>query len=569
MPPPPPRIYESTFASAAIPHHESFWQCMQRRNVDDTTPDTVILQEHERPEKYFTYGSAPRLAGLGADGLKSVLGLKRGDTILIVGTNTLDYLHIEFSALWGGIVAALGNASATTNDLLHLIETAQPAAIFVDMGPLMASMTSAIAQSSQPKTRLVGIGERGTATLSFPADFVKDEAAEPLEGPLDLSSVDNHSVPALICFSSGTTSGRPKAAVLSHFNVLAYPILYRASEPTTANRSQRDVFYAPLAHIYGVFVATTMPVFTGGYVRLLRSYTLPAYLQACSEHKATTLRVVPPTLVAMVKLLQSGEGQSLDLSGVQNIVCAGAMLGPEMIRAVHQLLGQDVAIVQAYGMTEGLATIVSRFAASRKQGSVGRPVSGGRMRVLDDNLIDVAPGETGEIFISSPTVFMEYKNDVATTADAFPLNDLGTNAHAVSFLRTGDVGHVDADGFLWLTDRKKDMIKYKGHQVSPAELENLLHSHPLVQEAGVCASWDAVQQTEVPVGYVNFVPSVGHDERSAVREKVRAFVDGQVVPQKKLRGGLFYLAEMPRTATGKLLRRNLPARLEAARTSKL
>lgn len=437
----------------------------------------------------------------------------------------------------------------------------------------MASMTAAIAESSQPKTRLVGIGERGTAGLAFPADFIMDgdETAEPLEKPLDLSSVDNHSVPALICFSSGTTSGRPKAAILSHYNVLAYPILYRASEPTTANRSQRDVFYAPLAHIYGVFVATTMPVYTGGYVRLLRTYTLPTYLQACADHKATTLRMVPPTLVAMVKLLQAGEGpsQSLDLSSVQNIVCAGAMLAPEMIGAVTKLLGEHVAIVQAYGMTEGLASIVSRFAAGRKQGSVGRPISGCRMRILDDNMIDVAPGETGEIFISSPTVFVEYKNDVAATADAFPLNDLGTNAHAVSFLRTGDVGHFDGDGFLWLTDRKKDMIKYKAHQVSPAELENLLHAHPLVQEAGVCASWDAVRQTEVPVGYVSFVPSVSQDERSAVLGKVRAFVDGQVAPHKKLRGGLFYLGVMPRNATGKLLRRNLPARLEATRKSKL
>jgi long-subunit acyl-CoA synthetase (AMP-forming) len=99
-------IYNSTFAPSEVPHKESFWQCMLRVNVDDTPPDTVILQEHERPDKFFTYASAPRLAGLGADGLRSVLGLKRGDTVLVVGTNTLDYLHIEFSALWGGIAAA-------------------------------------------------------------------------------------------------------------------------------------------------------------------------------------------------------------------------------------------------------------------------------------------------------------------------------------------------------------------------------------------------------------------------------------------------------------------------------
>ncbi|KIH93293.1 luciferin 4-monooxygenase [Sporothrix brasiliensis 5110] len=566
-------LYKSTFAPSAVPRNESFWQCMLRLNVDDTPDDTVILQEHERPDRLFTYGSAPRLAGLGADGLREVIGLKRGDTILVVGTNTLDYLHIEYAALWSGVVAALGNASATTSDLVHLIDTAQPAAIFCDPGPLMENMAAALAQSTQPRTQIIGIGTRGTAKLAFPADCIKDTDADPVQAPLDLSSIDNHTAPALICFSSGTTSGRPKAAVLSHHNVLAYPLLYRASEPTTANHSQRDVFYAPLAHIYGVFVATTMPVFTGGYVRLMRSYSLPAYLAACADARATTLRMVPPTLVAMVKLLQQqqagGHKAAMDLSSVTSIVCAGAMLAPEMIGAVHSLLGESVAIVQAYGMTEGLATIVNRFAATRKQGSVGRPVSGGQLRIVDDNLRDVQPGDTGEIVISSPTVFMGYKNDKAATAEAFPYSPSGGNVDNTAFLRTGDVGHMDGGGFLWLTDRKKDMIKYKGHQVSPAELENLLHAHPLVQEAGVCAAWDAVQQTEVPVGYVNLVSSVADGRRASVLDDVRASVDGQVAHHKKLRGGLFFLATMPRNATGKLLRRNLPARLEAARTSKL
>lgn len=101
-----PRIYPSPYAPALFRRNESFWQFMLRLNVDDTAPDKVIFQEHERPEKLFTYGSAPQQAGLGADALRDVLGLRRGDTILVVGKNTLDYLHIEFSALWAGITAA-------------------------------------------------------------------------------------------------------------------------------------------------------------------------------------------------------------------------------------------------------------------------------------------------------------------------------------------------------------------------------------------------------------------------------------------------------------------------------
>ncbi|CAK7230217.1 hypothetical protein SBRCBS47491_007512 [Sporothrix bragantina] len=563
-------IYASTFAPAVVPRNESFWQCILRLNVDDTPDDKVILQEHERPHKQFTYASAPHLAGLGADGLREVLSLKRGDTVLIVGSNTLDYLHIELAALWMGVTAALGNESATTSDLVHMINTVQPVAVFCDAA-LMESMGKALQESTtdttKPKPPLVGIGERGTAGLAFPDDFIRDttDKAKP-SPPLDLSKEDSHTVPALICFSSGTTSGMAKAAVLSHYNVLAYPLLYRASEPSTATSRERDVFYRPLSHIYGVFVTATA-LYTGGYVRLLRSYTLPTYLAACVASRATTLRMVAPTVVDVVKLLQDPSSVSMDLSSVKTIVCAGAMLPPEMITAVQTLLGNDVAIVQAYGMTEGLATVVSRAAGARKPGSVGRPLSGGQLRIVDDSMDDVQPGQEGEIIFTSPTVFMGYRDEKFDGGDAF------VQKNGQAWLRSGDVGRMDSDGFLWLTDRKKDMIKYNSNQVSPAELEGLLLSHPLVLEAGVCATWDAVQQTEVPIGYVRLTESVADIDNTREKEKVlaeiRAFVDGQVASHKKLRGGLVHLPTMPRNATGKLLRRNLPARLEAKRTSSL
>lgn len=101
-----PRVYASPYAVADIPSNLSFWQFILRQNIDDTLPDKVILQEHERPERQLTYASAPQLAGLGADALRNVLGLTRGDTILIVGKNSLDYLQVEFSALWAGITVA-------------------------------------------------------------------------------------------------------------------------------------------------------------------------------------------------------------------------------------------------------------------------------------------------------------------------------------------------------------------------------------------------------------------------------------------------------------------------------
>lgn len=101
-----PRIYASPYPSTAIRTDESLWHFLQRHNIDDTLPDKIILQEHERPDRFMTYGSAPKLAGLGAAALSRVLGLKRGDTILVVGKNSMDYLQVEFSALWMGVTAA-------------------------------------------------------------------------------------------------------------------------------------------------------------------------------------------------------------------------------------------------------------------------------------------------------------------------------------------------------------------------------------------------------------------------------------------------------------------------------
>ncbi len=164
-----PRIYSSPYPAADIPSNESFWQFVQRHNVDDAVPDTVILQEHERPEKTFTYGSVRTMAGLGADALQSVLGLRRGDTLLMVGKNSLDYLNVEFSALWMGVTAALGSPTATATDLVHFIETVSPQAIFCDAGEIMDKMTKAVSMSKHcqaTKPALVGISRRGTSSLS-------------------------------------------------------------------------------------------------------------------------------------------------------------------------------------------------------------------------------------------------------------------------------------------------------------------------------------------------------------------------------------------------------------------
>ncbi|KAL6229381.1 hypothetical protein BDW75DRAFT_245795 [Aspergillus navahoensis] len=259
------------------------------------------------------------------------------------------------------------------------------------------------------------------------------------------------------------------------------------------------------------------------------------------------MRVVPPTPMAMTK---DPFVATLDLKSVRTLSCAGAVLGDETQNILQELLG-SVSVVQGYGMTEGGMTSVNPILAREKTGSVGSLLPNVELRVVGDDLKDVPTGTSGEILTRGPTTFLGYRKNPEATAEAYPFGD--------GWMRTGDVGYVDKDGFLWLTDRKKDLIKYKGNQVPPAELEDIILQYPDVLECAVCATWDSQQETEVPIAYVNLKPTVSANEREAKLREIRAFVDQRVASYKKLRGGVEYLAQIPRNPTGKLLRRLLPA----------
>ncbi|ETS80186.1 hypothetical protein PFICI_07715 [Pestalotiopsis fici W106-1] len=542
------QVYKSKHIPASVPAETSVWQFLLRTDVDDIPKDKVIWQEAEHPERTINYGDAPNLFARGATGLQHVLGLKPQDTILILGMNDLNWVTLAHSAVWAGIVPAGVNIVASAYELVHYITVTESRVVFCDSSAIEKVQEGiAMLPKNIAKPTVVGLGERGSLSLAFPQDFVG--AKEPMP-PVDLSGQDNGKFVGGICFSSGT-SGKPKAVLLSHRNILAYISGSRTTVPEHVNFKEREVFYAPLSHIYGFIAALFVPALSATQMVLLRKYSFRDYISACVATKATVLRMVPPTAVAMAK---DPWVTQQDLTGIHTIYCSGAVLPPEIIARLEQLMPKS-SITQGYGMSEATITILKTSSAKPKAGSVGRLVSNAELRVVDDDLKDVSPGSQGEILVRGPTVFMGYKNNPEATAEAFPFQD--------GWLRTGDVGRIDQDGFVYLTDRKKDLIKFKGLQVPPAELEDVLLSHPLVTEAGVCATWDDAQGTEIPVAYVSLALTVAPSDRDRVLAEVRAHHDKRVAPYKKLRGGLFYLSPLPRNPTGKLLRRELPARKEA------
>jgi 4-coumarate--CoA ligase len=382
---------------------------------------------------------------------------------------------------------------------------------------------------------------------TYPRDFVSYTESM---APFNLSETDNRKVPAGMCYSSGT-SGKPKGVMLSHYNLIAYLLTIRASNPLTHNAHMREPFFPSFAHIYGIISGWLLPSWAGNYVQAMRSFDYYPYLRRCSEIGATIVRLVPAAAVRMAKDL---EVKKLDLRTVHTIMCSGAPLSAGTIQDLQTVLNPTATVLNGYGMSEGSITIL-RETRPTMGASVGRPQAGVSIRIVDNEGNDVPLGLDGECWVKSPTVFMGYKGNPTATAEAF----------RDGWLCTGDVVKVDRDGFFWLTGRKKELIKYKGNQIPPAELEAVLLKHESVVDAGVCGIQAGGDSGELPVACVILSADVDPSKYTTVLENINQYVNERVAPYKRLRGGLFRIDALPKNNSGKLVRKDLAAIVEKLR----
>jgi acyl-CoA synthetase (AMP-forming)/AMP-acid ligase II len=225
----------------------------------------------------------------------------------------------------------------------------------------------------------------------------------------------------------------------------------RSSDPTLWNASIRGVFFAPLCHIYGLVSAALMGASLGYYTMLMKKYSLGRLLELSAKVNANTLRILPTIAVAMTK------DHGFDLTQLQNIrliMCAGAALPPKVIDFFQQRFPR-APIFQGYGMTETNITTL-RPEQAHMAGSVGKLFSNLEARLVDDDMNDVKFGDEGEMLVRGPSVFRRYMNNEAATEEAF--HD--------GWMKTGDMLRSDENGFFYLTERKKELIKYKGYELS-------------------------------------------------------------------------------------------------------
>jgi acyl-CoA synthetase (AMP-forming)/AMP-acid ligase II len=386
-------------------------------------------------------------------------------------------------------------------------------------------------------------GETSTAGGRHPS--LADLIAENLPAPE--VSIDPATHVAALPYSSGTT-GRPKGVRLSHRNLVAN--LAQIEDLLGVRRDDVVVAVLPFFHIYGMTVLLNLALRLRARLVTLPRFDLAGFLDTLSQHKVTFVFIAPPIAVAMAKHPMVDD---YDLSSLRVVFSGAAPLDGELGRLLARRLG--VTVVQGYGMSE--LSPVSHFTPESATGvsceSVGFPVPNSVNKLLDPvtgaEIPKPAQGvsERGEMCVKGPNVMLGYLDD--TTATDALIDTEG-------FLHTGDIATVDADGIVTIVDRIKELIKYKGYQVAPAELEALLLTHPLIADAAVIGVTDE-EGEEVPKAFV--VRGAGAEAAALTEESVTAFVAEKVAPYKKVRR-VEFLDTVPKSASGKILRRELRER---------
>jgi acyl-CoA synthetase (AMP-forming)/AMP-acid ligase II len=354
-------------------------------------------------------------------------------------------------------------------------------------------------------------------------------------------------------YSSGTT-GLPKGVMLTHRNLVANVAQCRPL--IRLKEDERIIAVLPFFHIYGLTVLMNQGLAWGGAVVTLPRFDLEDFLRTIQDQKITRAFVAPPILLALAKHPLVDQ---YDLSSLTSILSGAAPLDEELALAAERRLrkGADtgVTVAQGYGMTE-LSPVSHTtpdpggeppgVTTPAPKGSVGYAIPNTECRLIDPGTgRDAAPGERGELWVRGPQVMKGYLNNPQATADTLD---------ADGWLHTGDVAVVDDEGRYTVVDRVKELIKYKGYQVAPAELEAVLIGHPEIADAAVIGVPDKESGEELPKAFVVRGPG-----SSLTEDAVLEYMAGKVAPHKKIRF-VEFIDQVPKSAAGKILRKDLKAR---------
>jgi acyl-CoA synthetase (AMP-forming)/AMP-acid ligase II len=470
-------------------------------------------------------------------------GLRKGDVVAVLCPNTIWYPIVFHGIAAAGCVMSPINSLYTAEEIAFQLKDSG-AKILITIGLFLDKALEATAKS--PVDEIVVMdGAEGHASL---IDLLSSDA------PSVTVDFDPANDLVALPYSSGTT-GLPKGVMLTHRNLVAN---VSQSRPLVDlhDGDERIIAVLPFFHIYGLTVLMNQGLQWGGTVVTLPRFDLEQFLRTIQDHRITRAFVAPPIVLALAKHPMVDQ---FDLSSLRSITSGAAPLDESLAQAAQDRLrkGADtgVTVAQGYGMTE--LSPVSHTTPDRgkgprgdeyevPKGSVGYAIANTECRLVDPGTgEDAAPGERGELWVRGPQVMKGYLNNPGATADT---------VDAEGWLHTGDVAIVDDHGCYTVVDRVKELIKYKGYQVAPAELEGVLVGHPEILDAAVIGVPDKESGEEFPKAFVVRAPG-----SQLTEQEVMDYMAAKVAPHKKIRL-VEFIDEVPKSSAGKILRKDLKAR---------
>ncbi|CAL0303486.1 unnamed protein product [Lupinus luteus] len=480
----------------------------------------------------FTY----RQIWLAVDAVSSSLssiGIRKGDVVFILSPNSIYFPVVALSVMSLGAIITTTNPLNTANEIAKQIK---------DSKPVIAFTTSQLAPkitASSPNLPIFLMDEeeelkQQSKTVSTLQDMIRREPS--------INRVKervNQDDTATLLYSSGTT-GPSKGVLSSHKNLISMvQIVHRRFD---AADPQTFICTVPMFHVYGLAVFATSLLAIGSTVVVLAKFEMHDLLFSIQKFRATYLPLVPPILIAMMNNADAIK-KKYDLSSLHTVLSGGAPLSKEVTEGFVEKYPK-VTILQGYGLTESasIGSSTDSLEESRRYGTAGLLSPSMEGKIVDPESGEALPvNRTGELWLRGPFIMKGYFGNQEATASTID---------SEGWLRTGDVCYIDNDGFLFIVDRLKELIKYKGYQVPPAELEALLLTHPAISDAAVIPYPDS-EAGQVPMGYI-----VRKTGSSLSEKEVMDFVAKQVAPYKRIRRVTF-ISSVPKNASGKILRKDL------------
>ncbi|XP_066953879.1 probable 4-coumarate--CoA ligase 3 isoform X3 [Macrobrachium rosenbergii] len=467
-------------------------------------------------------------------GFLTRLGISKGDVIAVYMPNCPEYPVVLFGSISVGVVVTTVSNHYTSEELDRQLNDSK-AKLLVSAPSLDSKVMSSLERQKSP----LPVVMNGPSRIPGALDLLKI-LEDPKTPSADVVEVSNKDL-ALMPYSSGTT-GNPKGVAISHgalsmnIRMFTHPSLFCTPMATEKYRS-KYLCVLPFYHIYGMLVNCVIGLHAGAKLVTVPAFEPNLYISTLKKHEFDMIHLVPPLLNFLVK---SPEVTRDVLSSVKSMLVGAAPVSPTEAKAFKAKFSEDIFVQEGYGMTEMLITNLTPVGKERL-GTSGQLLPNISAKIINTSTGEVLPpSHTGEVCFKTPGMMTGYFQNKAATS---------STVDEEGWLHTGDVGFFDEEGFMKIVDRTKELIKVKGLQVSPSEIEDVLRRHPKVLDVGVVGV-PHERLGEAPRAYVITKEGVSGDD-------IHRFLEDRLAPHKKLTGGVTFVKALPKSASGKLLRREL------------